>query len=979
MGDAVFSVQAIMTLQDLISGKLTAIAGKLAATGRAAEALGLKMAVLAKAMLPLVAVAGLVLGGLTAAALSTVKTQKALGELASVGVQDMGVMAAAATKFSNAFAGTSKSEFLSAAYDIKSGIASLSDAGVAAFTDLAALTGKATKSTVDVMTSLFATGYGIYKQSYDKLSDMQFGELFSAGIAASVQQFKTTGGGMASAISQMGASATNAKVAMQEQFTVLGMLQATMSGSEAGTKYRQFISNAAKAGGDLKLKFLDANKQLRSMPDILGELHKKFGDVLDATEKLQIKKAFGSEEAVALIDLLYNKVGDLNANIRAVGGAMGQGRGFTLAMAQTMNRDLGASIQLAGQRLHNLVEIIGGMFAPILQTAVDGVSALVLLLQQGATWLADSGWGSAIVGVVAGLSALVTVSAAVAAGMWAMTIAGPVVTAALAPLGTALGALGAPILAVLAVVAVLVAAWETNFGGMRDTLMGWWDNISLVFRGVSAVFSTLSGSTGELRGQLARDIQARGLLGLVTSVGKIVFRIRQFFVSLWDSVRDSTKSLGAIFAPLASAFDPLFNALAPLGGVIKSLLGLGVDSKLSSWSAAGRLVGEAFGTAMRMIAMGIRMALVPLQLFGALLGYVIGLFTGQGGTLADLGASLGNVFSGLWQSLEAAFPQVAAALENIRAAILGKIVSLGGQTFEDLTIIGQSLAAWFAGLDVMGWLTSAFAGAGEAIGGALSGIGQIAGQAFDGLTQTLAGVGQTVAGLFAGFDPLGAVMAGIEAVTGYLMSIDLSACGAAIINTIRAGIMASIESLKATVGQALAGVRNLLPFSDAKEGPLSALTASGRAIMTTLATGVTAAGPRLARATSAAMAGAAMTLVPPALPAMAMPTQPPLAQPATPVALPDLSASAIWSPQGVAAPDLPDLSGTAAWSVSPPDVQVPGREQPQATANDANAPAQGGRSQGGVTIHNLTVTLPSVQDGNGFARELQRLVEQYDA
>ena len=42
---------------------------------------------------------------------------------------------------------------------------SLSDEGVAEFTALAALTAKATKSTASEMTSLFATGYGIYKGS----------------------------------------------------------------------------------------------------------------------------------------------------------------------------------------------------------------------------------------------------------------------------------------------------------------------------------------------------------------------------------------------------------------------------------------------------------------------------------------------------------------------------------------------------------------------------------------------------------------------------------------------------------------------------------------------------------------------------------------------------------------------------------------------------------------------------------------------
>ena len=52
------------------------------------------------------------------------------------------------------------------------------------------------------------------------MTDMEFGEMFSAGIAKSVQQFKTTGSGMSQAIESLGASATNAKVPLEEQLSI---------------------------------------------------------------------------------------------------------------------------------------------------------------------------------------------------------------------------------------------------------------------------------------------------------------------------------------------------------------------------------------------------------------------------------------------------------------------------------------------------------------------------------------------------------------------------------------------------------------------------------------------------------------------------------------------------------------------------------------------------------------------------------------
>lgn len=307
-----------------------------------------------------------ILNMMTGAAMATEPTQKALGELSSVGVQDLAALEQAGVDFSSRWAGTTTAEYIAAAYDVKSGISSLTDTGVAEFTRLAAVTGKATKSTTAEMTSLFATGYGIYKDMYAGISDMEFGQVFSAGISASVKNFKTTGSGMAQAISTLGATAATAKVPLAEQLSILGMLQATMSGGEAGTKYKALMQSAAGAGETLKLKFMDANNQLLSMPQILTALQGKYGTTLDAMEKMEIKKAFGTDEAVAAIDLLYSKVGDLTANISGLDKAMGQGAGFSEQMAMAMNVDIGAGRQLLGQQWQNLVEVIGKQLIPVL-------------------------------------------------------------------------------------------------------------------------------------------------------------------------------------------------------------------------------------------------------------------------------------------------------------------------------------------------------------------------------------------------------------------------------------------------------------------------------------------------------------------------------------------------------------------------------------------------------------------------------------
>ena len=373
-----------MNMIDNLSGPMAGVASKVGANVSKLDAISEGFGNAAKAGAVMQETGAQITGAVLAPVEATFETQRALGELASLGVQDLGAVEDAARSFSDQWAGTTKSDFISAAYDIKSGIASLTDEGVAQYTELAGLTAKATKSTIGEMTSLFATGYGIYKNYYDDLTDIEFGEMFSAGISQSVKQFKTTGSEMASAIESLGASATNANVPLEEQLSVLGMLQATMSGSEAGTKYAAFLQAAAKGGDALGLSFLDANNQLKSMPEIIDQLRGKYGETIDAVEKQQLAKAFGTDEAVDLIDLMYGKVGDLQTNIVGMYDALGSGTGVAQAMASAINETEPERFERLQQRIHNVTESIGGSLLP---TVNDFMGVGEQVLTKVGTWI----------------------------------------------------------------------------------------------------------------------------------------------------------------------------------------------------------------------------------------------------------------------------------------------------------------------------------------------------------------------------------------------------------------------------------------------------------------------------------------------------------------------------------------------------------------------------------------------------------------
>jgi TP901 family phage tail tape measure protein len=485
-----------------------------------------------------VAIGGVGSGIVTAclsAVQSTFDTQDALGELSSLGVTDLDAVESAAKSFSDTWAGTTKSDFISAAYDIKSGIASLTDEGVAEFTELAALTGKATKSTTEEMGSLFATGYGIYKGAYEDMSDLEFGEMFSAGISTAVKNYKTAGSEMASAISALGATATNNNVSLEEQLAILGQLQTTMSGSEAATKYKAFLNKAAEAGDKLGLSFVDANNQLLSTPEILEKLQSKYGDTIDAVEKQEIKEAFGTDEAVAMIDLLYNDIDGLSSGIDTMAESMQQGTSVTEEMAEAINNTPAQKFTVLKQQIHNNVEELGNGLLPVVNETMDKVSDLIA---KGSEWISNNqetvstimnialkiGVVLAILGTVIGVvgtvgKTILAVKNTIAAVKAAWVLLNAVFAAS--PIGLI-------VVAIVAVIAIFVVLWNKC-----EAFRNFWTGLFGKLKDVAtSAGNVIKGAFGKISGALT---SAKNF------VGNAMNAVKGFFSSGMEAARSTAK------------------------------------------------------------------------------------------------------------------------------------------------------------------------------------------------------------------------------------------------------------------------------------------------------------------------------------------------------------------------------------------------------------------------------------------------------
>ena len=115
--------------------------------------------------------------------------------------------------------------------------------------------------------------------------------------------------------------------------------------------------------------------------------------------------------------------------------------------------------------------------------------------------------------------------------------------------------------------------------------------------------------------------------------------------------------------------------------------------------------------------------------------------------------------------------------------------------------------------------------------------------------------------------------------------------GSAIMTTLASGVTAMAVVPYNAMKGVLLGIRDLLPFSDARIGPLSGLTASGGAVLRTIGDGVSRAGPGalrrpLTRQLAAAAAGLTLAVTPPAVAPLGPVTPAPVVQAMEPVVAP---------------------------------------------------------------------------------------------
>jgi hypothetical protein len=503
-------------------------------------------------------------------------------------------------------------------------------------------------------------------------------------------------------------------------------------------------------------------------------------------------------------------------------------------MAQAMNLDIGSQLALVGQQLHNLFEILGELLLPVVSPLIRGLSGAVTALQRMAktapgltrvVLVLAAAMGLVLVavgGVIAAAGAVGLLLPAVKAGLIAMS-------GAIAAVGGAVSMYLLPVTAIItgivAAVALLRRAWQTNFGGIQDFIMGAYTRIKLVFRGIGALIASLSGGTGKISAELANKLKALGLWNFVKTVFMVYYRVRQFLTGLWTAVSTAFRKIAGVLGP---PIRTLLGALGALGRAFLSVLeALGLVSTAAGGSAfqsLGSVLGTLLGIVAQVASYVLRFIVTPLAWVLHVVALVVRAGAWLFGVFARGAVAMGKFLYTVLLPLRligaavVAVAKIAHALWQVLSgdlSVLGGLKTIGGAIAEFLAtpflwVRDVALGFWKLVESLFGGLAAFFRGAGAALVSAILDLP---------LVRTLRGIWRNLRAFFTGDKTF------FQAGKGILLAIGK-------------GILSAITWPYRLIKRAFGWIARLLPFSDAQEGPLSRLTHAGRALIQTLCNGI---------------------------------------------------------------------------------------------------------------------------------------------
>lgn len=514
---------------------------------------------------------------------------------------------------------------------------------------------------LDYATQLAANGLNVMGYGTDRLAELSNKLAVTASSAyGSVSDF---GEGLLVA----GGAAKSANLDFTDIFTALGILgDAGISAAEGGTKLRNVIlslyaptDTAAKELNTLGIETQDANGNVRDFQDVLKDLNGAL-DGLSESDRLEAINTIFNKADIAGVNALLSNCTDrwdeLSTTIDNAGDAAGQ-------MSETQLDNLNGQLTILKSGLEGLAIAFGEALLPLVKDVTAFIQSLV-------TWLNSLDESQVqiitrILELAAAIGPILLIGSKVIAGINMLatlfTTFGPIV----ATFSTTIAGLATPILAVIAVIAALKLAWDTNFGGMRDTIMNF---ISTVTDRVTVIASFLQSAF-------------TAMMAVITE--------------LWNS---NWMNIRLIFEDVWNAIETVFGSVVT---ILTNAVSLFLNIITGNWSGAWNNIKAIFGAVWDAIVSLLNLGLdAILNLFGVILPSI-----GQAATNAW--NAIKTAFVNVWNSITEWFTTAVNEPEEILVTLVPKMLDAGANIFnslwDGLKSVWESITSWVS--DCVDWIT----------------------------------------------------------------------------------------------------------------------------------------------------------------------------------------------------------------------------------------------------------------------------------
>ena len=544
-----------------------------------------------------IGVAGIVGAGvaLKSALDPAIEFSRALNEVKAAGIGASGLekVEKFALDFSSSF-GIASNEVVNSVNEIARAIDGLTDDELISFSKGSNILAKATGSSVQEMGSYLSTMYGIFQQEADRMGKSKWVEMMAGQATLTANMFKSSGESLSQAFTNLMSTGQSKGVDLAEQFAVLGNLQSVMPGGMSGTKYAAFLNGVGKASKKLGLDFLDANNRMLPITDILAKIKKSYGDTIDEVEAQQLAKAFGTNDAVQVINYLLPKIDSLKDNIKEIGGVN------NLDDAVRVSKITTDSWMRFSAILQNIKIAIG---VEILKKIEPLFNRMADLGQEFVAWLKTykniARWIGYAVGALIGFTGLTA----------ALTLMSGIISA----IGVAFSFLASPIMLVAAAI-VGLGIFIYKF---RDEFMQFISGFIQGFKAAGVSLDPLFNAFSLVWGALQKIGSTIGrIIGLFSGASDSAYSFQQFGIDLGYA-------LGVVFNTVLDAVELVaqaFNFVADVFSIVVNSIIDGWQAVLTLWDSSAPIdsflkIGDALGNIFLNAFQGIVNAFVKMLNF----------------------------------------------------------------------------------------------------------------------------------------------------------------------------------------------------------------------------------------------------------------------------------------------------------------------------------------------------------------------------